>query len=327
MTAPADANPEHLIPSRLNLTIAAIQVFAALGLLSLVSHAPTLGTQLVATGAFCLLGQSLFSLIHEAEHDKLHPDRRVNDVVGVLLSALFPGSFSILRAGHLTHHGRNRTDSELIDYYRPDEGRWGKTLKYYTVFLGTIWFGVVALSALTCFLPARYFRLPDDHARGADVATYLAFLADVKRWRVQAEAAFVVLFWGVMAHLLELGWPAVWAYVAFGVVWGSQQFIFHVRTPIHLIEGSWDLHVWPLFGWVLLHFNYHLTHHRHPRAPWTALPALAEEPPWRPYMLTWARLFLPPRPYALAWPQQLQTRGPLPPDPPDEFRRPQTEGS
>lgn len=321
--SPADPALARPIPAALNLAIAAIQLAGMLGLLWWVSHASSVFGLVFGLAAFCLLGQSLFSLIHEAEHDKLHPDPRVNVAVGVLLSALFPGSFSILRAGHLTHHGRNRTDAELIDYFRPHEGRWRKTFKYYTVFLGTIWAGIVALSVLVCFLPGRFFRLPEDHERGADVATYLSFLAEVKRWRVRAETAFVILFWGAMSHLLDLGWQALAAYGLFGVIWGSQQFIFHVRTPMHLVEGSWDLRVWPIFGWPLLHFNYHLTHHRHPRQPWIYLPELAEERPWRPYMLTWARLFLPPRPYAVAWPQQLLTRGPLPPDPPPEFQRPE----
>ncbi|MBK7758298.1 MAG: fatty acid desaturase [Deltaproteobacteria bacterium] len=72
-----------------------------------------------------------------------------------------------------------------------------------------------------------------------------------------------------------------------------------------------------------LRFNYHLTHHRQPMVPWSHLPDVAEEPPWRPYGLTWIRSWAPPRPMtAAAWPESWQRRGPLPQNPPPELRRP-----
>lgn len=311
------------VPGRLNLLLAGLCASGMVGVLALASasvSAPALG---LWAGAFALLGQPLFSLIHEAEHDKLHPHRGLNDAVGVLLSALFPGSFSILRAAHLAHHRRNRTDAELIDYVRPGEVRLFKTIKYYTLISGALWVGSPLLSMVAAFLPARVFKPAPEQPKDTDLGTFLSFMAGLAPWRLRAELAAVVGLWGGLVSVLDLRPGAVaLCYAAFAALWGSQQYVYHVRTPLHVVEGSFDLHMGPLARRWFLNFNYHLTHHREPHVPWVHLPRVAERQPWRPYLRTWARSWLPPRPFAAAWPQQLLTRGPLPPGAPPEFQGP-----
>jgi len=65
----------------------------------------------------------------------------VNEGLGWLLGALFPGSFSLLRAAHLVHHGSNRNDRELIEFVKPQESKALKTLHYYLCLLGVFWVG------------------------------------------------------------------------------------------------------------------------------------------------------------------------------------------
>jgi fatty acid desaturase len=280
--------------------------------LVLVTHGGSWWLRGFAVTAFCLMGHGLFSLLHEAEHDKLHPDRRINYLAGVWLGAFFPASFTILRAAHLTHHARNRSDAELIDYYRPGENRWLKTTKYYAMIGGGLWIGSVVLSILMCFLPSRYYPGHSVTVPGTNATTYLSFMNRADTWRIRREVTFGIALWLALTLLLNLNAAAVASYLIFGFVWSTQQYIFHVRTPLHLVEGSWNLHMWPFFSWLFLNGNYHLTHHRYPKMPWNQLPAVTEGKPQRSYLRTWAHSLLPPRPIADAWPQQFVPKGPLP---------------
>ena len=315
---------KHPIPTSTNLVMSAGVLVGMPFLLWCVTHTALLPVRLMALVAFCLMGQTLFALIHEAEHGHLLPSKRHNELLGVLLSALFPGSFSVLRAGHLVHHRRNRTEAEAIDVIRPGQSRLRRYATYYSMLSGVIWAGIVLLSVVMCLLPSRLFKLPRDHEQATNPHTYLAFLAEVPSQRqVWLEVLFVLGAWAAMSWALELSWVSVLAYVTFGIVWSSQQFIYHVRTPLHIVEGSWNLHMWRPFELLLLNTNHHLTHHRHPNVPWSHLPALAKERPWRSYLKTWAALALPPRGAEHAWPQQTIRRGPLPTPIPARFRRPE----
>ncbi|MCB9791352.1 MAG: fatty acid desaturase [Alphaproteobacteria bacterium] len=310
----------HPIPSGLNLALSAGVFLTMLALLPLGQALGGLGLAACAL-AFAVLGQSNFALIHEAEHDKLHADKRVNDAAGALLSALFPGSFTVLRAAHLMHHRRNRSDTELIDYYRPGE-RLAKTLKYYTLISGVIWVGSPIVSVLTCFVPGRWFKADPEHEDSTDLASFLVFLDGADPWRIRAEVALTLGLWAAMLSIVGLSWTTlVLFYGVFAFFWASQQYVYHVRTPLHLVEGSLDLRMNPALGWLWMHFNYHLTHHRRPKVPWLYLPQVAEQAPTQPYLRTWLTSWRPPRPYARAWPQGFIARGSLPADPPAEFQR------
>ena len=280
--------------------------------LAVLAHADATWARVAALAAFCVLGHSLFSFIHEAEHDKLLSGRGANALAGAWLGAFFPASFTVLRAAHLAHHARNRTDEELIDYYRPGESRLLKTAKFYGLLAGTLWLGTAVLSVLMCFMPSRLLPAPSRGEGDADFKSYVSFVSRTDAWRIRGETAFTITLWFSIAWLLGLGKESLVAYLMFGFIWSTQQFIYHVRTPRHLVEGSLDLHMTPFFALLFLNMNYHLTHHRYPRAPWNALPALADRQPTASYLATWGRSLLPPRPIALAWPREFMAKGPLP---------------
>ena len=74
-----------------------------------------------------------------------------------------------------------------------------------------------------------------------------------------------------------------------------------------------DLHLWPPFELLYLHFKYHLTHHVAARVPWIDLPKIAAEPPpTRAYLATYLEQWRPPQPLEEAWPPRFQASGPLP---------------
>jgi len=100
-------------------------------------------------------------------------------------------------------------------------------------------------------------------------------------------------------------------YAAFAFSWSSQQYIYHVRSPRHLVEGAFNLRLSRPFELLYLNFNYHLTHHRAVSVPWIHLPRVAGRPPVREYWMTYLKLWAPPEPVSSAWPVQFQARGQL----------------
>ncbi|HEY2518124.1 MAG TPA: fatty acid desaturase [Polyangiaceae bacterium] len=309
----ATANP-YPIPARLNVALSIAQVAGALALVAAASHAPNPLLFGLAVLAFAFWMQMGFSLLHEAEHNKLHPRRAVNDALGIALAALFPGSYQLLKVAHLSHHKKNRSDAELVDYVRPSEGTVGKWVQFYALVCGLVWIGVPLLTLIVVVVPWGLLgngQSPDVQPTGGP-ALYLAFVREVGAWRVRGEAALTVAFgWGAF-HFLHLTWPAVLAcYAAFAFSWSSQQYIYHVRSPRHLVEGAFNLRLWKPLELLYLHFNYHLTHHRAVSLPWIHLPRATREAPTMGYLETYVRLWAPPQPVAEAWPVEFQGSGRL----------------
>jgi Fatty acid desaturase len=100
-----------------------------------------------------LLTNSFWSLIHEAIHDLLHPDRRVNTAMGRLFSVMFGSPLRILRSSHLLHHKLNRAPMEGTEYYEKEQTSFAAAcFGYYFQILGGLYL-VEFLSPLLFFLP------------------------------------------------------------------------------------------------------------------------------------------------------------------------------
>ena len=233
------------IPARLNVALVLGYAASSLGLLVVASRtwppqfAGSIVPFVLAMAGFSLIFNTGFGLVHEAEHFALHPHRRVNEGLGWLLGALFPGSFSLLRSAHLVHHGSNRNDRELIEYVKPGESKNLKTLHYYLCLFGVFWVGTPALSLALCAVPGRAFGPRGEEPSSGSAAGFLAFLEDLSPQRVRMEGAAVVVFWGLAAWALQLSLaPTLAMYALAGCFWSSQQFIYHVGTPRHLVEGT-----------------------------------------------------------------------------------------
>jgi fatty acid desaturase len=141
----------------------------------------------------------------------------------------------------------------------------------------------------------------------------MQFLNSVNPMRIRRDLLVTVVVWTLAGLLLnfKLSHLAV-CYTAFAFCWASQQYIYHVRTPRHVVLGAVDLHLWRPFELLYLHFNYHLTHHVAAWVPWIYLPKIAAKQPTRGYLATYLEQWRPPEPLEKAWPPHFQASGPLP---------------
>jgi len=302
------ARPNHAIPARLNLALALGVLVTAVALLALAAR---LGFPwLLAVGlVYSFLLLTNYALLHEASHDLLHPDPRINDGVGMLLGWLFPVSFTLLKVTHIVHHCCNRTDHEMFDCYYPGDNRLVKTVQWYGVLTG-LWWLLIPLGSLLLALRPDWLRSPP-FRQARTTAVLFDDLGPDEMRRVRLEVLLGIGFWGLLSVALGLGWQALLTlYLCFAVNWSTRQYVTHAFSPRRVRDGAWNLRVSRPMGWLLLNGQWDRVHHQHPHVSWLGLPRLAaglayDRGYWRQYLSLWGG----PRPCREPGPRPLSRRG------------------
>jgi fatty acid desaturase/ketosteroid isomerase-like protein len=282
---PAAPRRSWPIPVTSNIAIAFGAISVATACLGLAGNASDWIVVAAAAFAFSFANNTIFSLLHECVHRSFSPNRRLNDVAGVLFAAFFPTAFTIQRVSHFGHHRRNRTDLELYDYFLPHQSRWLKTYWIYCLLTGFYWaiIPVAGLVYVVCPFAFRSRWFQDGPARWWGFRAFVRDIADEPVARVWPEAAFTVGWQVLLWHLLDLDWICWLAcYWAFGLNWSSLQYADHAWSPRDVHEGAWNLRFWPITALIFLNYNYHLAHHRSPDVPWLHLPRLVRRDDPRP---------------------------------------------
>ncbi len=290
---------------RHNVVVLACQTLAWAATLLALDRALALGTALGAALAagllafFAMLMQGVFSLMHEYFHRNAHASRRANYVIGVVASTLFGTSATLHRVHHWGHHLRNRTEAERGEFVHPSESRAGKTALYYFAICGGLWLGGLVFPLLSLFIPYRFVRAL---ARTKRFNTYAAAHEQFKPrdWTaMRVEALGLYLFWGaILASGVVAPATLLVAYGVFAFSWSSLQWAYHLRTPLHIIEGAYNLRAPRPVRALWLNFNYNLTHHRRPDLPWQELPDATELRETQPLWYRWALMAKPPVPFS-----------------------------
>lgn len=112
---------------------------------------------------------------------------------------------------------------------------------------------------------------------------------------MRLEGLGLLAFWIPVA--LVGPWSAatlVTAYAAFAFSWSSLQWVYHLRTPLHVVEGGYNLRLPAPLRWLWLSFNMNLTHHRRPYLPWQELYAASNQAETQPLWYRWLLMFVPP---------------------------------
>ncbi len=283
------------LPARRNVALAIAIVAAAL-FLQWWAARQTSAWAVAGIGVlFSFLLLPLYSLLHEAEHRLFNRDARVNDAFGVALAALFPGSFSFLRACHLGHHRRNRSDVERFELLLPGDAAAARTAAFYALFLGGFWL-LVPLATVALVVWPRLLRAQIVQDAPEAAAMVNGVRAGFVR-RIRLESLAVVALHVALFFALELRVVTVLAlYGLFALNWSSQQYVTHAYSPRDVKNGAHNLAAARAYEMLLLNFNWHLAHHQNPAVPWNRLPAFEDTSRARPgYLRAFLRFWRGPR--------------------------------
>jgi fatty acid desaturase len=279
----------YVVPNAANAVIALLQVAAIAGCCLLAARVALWWEVALLAAGYGILMNSVYSVIHEAEHGILFSNRWMNDAAGVAMALFFPAPFHLIRQGHIGHHLRNRSDDEAFDLYFDGEHAVWKWLQLYGILTG-MYYAVVALSNLIVLVvPFVMKRQIFEFDRPS-----AAFMASLNMGRIRlmqaeglaAAALHVTIVW-------SLGIP-VWHYVAmyasFGFMWSAMQYVHHYGTERHVTRGARNLWIFAPVDKLWLNHNWHQTHHEHPTVPWRYLPEIGKQENPRRGFLLWAYL-------------------------------------
>ena len=274
------------IPARLNLAIIIGQLLAMAACFFGASRVHS-GWSLAGLALiFGIVMNSVYSIIHEAEHAILFPNRRWNDLAGSLMALFFPAPFHLLRQGHLGHHFRNRSDDEAFDFYFEEDHRLWRFLVLYGILTGCYWLVVVSSNVVFLLLPFAVNKKYWEFDRPS--VAFMESLNPSYRRLIQLECLGVILLHSLIIWALHIPfWKYALMYFGFGLTWSAMQYVHHYGTERHVTRGARNLRLCEPIDRLWLNHNWHLAHHEHPTVPWIYLPALgsAEQAAKRGFLL------------------------------------------
>lgn len=281
-----------------NLLVLLFQLSSWCACISVINSEAHIGIKIVVMIFFCLMMQGVFSLMHECYHDLGHSNKRVNSIMALLSTTIFGTSSTLFKINHIGHHYRNRTRHEIIEFIYPDESRFKKTVQYYFGVFGGIWLlsfiGLIVLP-FTPFSASKIFAVNEDDNTYSESFSKFS----KKDWlRMKGELLFTILFIGGFTYLFSWKWQTLLiCYACFAFSWSSLQWVYHMRTPIDVTEGAYNLRLPTPIRWLFLNFNYNLTHHREPNLPWQDLYKASNQEETQPLWYRYILVFKAPEPF------------------------------
>ena len=282
--------------SRINMLVLCAQLIGWASLITLFHQDIHWLFKIPIAFLFCMMMQGVFSFMHECCHDHGHHlNRKLNWTMGWLASCIFGTTFTLININHEGHHVRNRTRSELVDYILPGESRLKKTFYYYAGVLGGLWLLTFIGGLLIPFLP---YKLARKIAIDKENITYTQAFDDFRPrdfGLMRLEFILNILFWAAAIYVMQWEWQNLLIlYGCFALSFSSLQWVYHIRTPIDVTEGAYNLRAPKWLRLLFLNFNYNLSHHRNPAHPWQELYAVSNQEETQPLWYRYIHLFAPP---------------------------------
>ncbi len=281
---------------RLNLALCLFLHLFAFSLFWLASHSELMITFGIAI-IFSYAMLTNYCLLHEASHNNLHSNRKLNWLLGTLTGCLFPVSLSFYTNGHLFHHMNNRSEYECFEYYNPDDPWHSKLLRHlqwYAIVIGTHWAFIPIMSFIAASLPWVLRLWPLNQF----ISTKRIFdRLDSKHLKfITIESLIVILYWSIIWLALDLSLLSLAImYACFAFNWSTRQYVAHAFTPLDRDTGALNLKVSRFMEKLLLYSNWHLLHHQHPDVPWYELAELSDGQPEKSYFKQYIRLWNAPK--------------------------------
>ncbi len=273
------------IPKYINLAVIVAQLAAMFAIFYGAAVATEWWQLALLAATFGIVGNSVYAIMHEAEHGLLHPNRRMNTVLGSFMAMFFPAPYHLIRQGHLGHHQRNRSDDEAFDLYFASESAFLRWLQLYGILTGFYWCVVALSNVVVVLCPAIMTRRHWEFNRPSAA---LMDSLNPRYWRIiRLEGLLVILLhsaivWGLDIPILHY----FVVYFGFGFSWSAMQYVHHFETSRHVLRGARNLWFLAPIDIIWLNHNWHLTHHQQPTVPWIYLSTLGkEQDPNREFMI------------------------------------------
>jgi fatty acid desaturase len=270
---------DNQIPTRRNIVIVAAQLVALAACFTFARRIHGFWPIAAFAAAFAILMNSVYSIIHEAEHAMLFPNRRANEAAGIIMALFFPAPFHLLRQGHIGHHLRNRSDDEAFDlYFEGDNAVW-RWMVWIGILTGMYYLLVVVSNVIAAAFPfvldRRHFNVERHVKLDRPGAAFLeSFNASHLRW-IRLEGIAAIALHAVILCVLHVPWLTYLAvYGIFGFSWSAMQYVHHYATERHVTRGARNLRLFAPIDALWLNHNWHRVHHEHPTVPWIHLPRL-----------------------------------------------------
>jgi len=263
------------IPARQNLVIACSQLVVLPAILWAAGQVHQGWGIALFSLSYGIAMNSGYAMLHEAEHNLLHPNPMLNQTMGALLALFFPAPFHLIRQGHIGHHIRNRSDDEAFDLYFEDENQFWKYLQLYGTLTGMFWVLILVTNFVVLVKPTiitpRYTRF------NRPTEAFLESLNPKYRRLIQLEALAAILLHASMIYFWKiplLNYAAVM--FGFGFIWSAMQYAHHYGTVRDVQKGAMNLKTFRLLDLLWLNHNWHLNHHMRPTVSWLYLPRLSD---------------------------------------------------
>jgi fatty acid desaturase len=219
-----------------------------------------------------------WALLHEGIHKILFSNLRANELTSRLIAVLMGTSFHALRFGHLMHHQLNRK-------LHPEQkiGSAKDAFMYYLnltigVYAYEVLYGwiLTLLPRHSCMDSSRSFFLKGYENVILSGERFFYIRGNIHLVRMDtilSIALYAGAFYAYGPH-----WP--WLVMFLGIralVLSFMDNIYHFDTPRDNSKAGKELAVSPALSMLLLHGNYHETHHLNPTVHWVDLPAVNRE--------------------------------------------------
>ncbi|HEY8668880.1 MAG TPA: fatty acid desaturase [Tepidisphaeraceae bacterium] len=278
------ADKTQPIPNAANAAICMLQLAALLGAFVLAAHLRQWWQVAVLAVGFGVLMNSVYSIIHEAEHAMLFSNRRWNEAAGVAMALFFPAPFHLLRQGHIGHHLRNRSDDEAFDLYFDGDNVVWRWMCWFGILTGLYYVLVVVSTVAAAVCPfifdRKHFRIERHLTVDRASAAFLEAFNPSYLRRIWAEGIAAIALHTVIVRAFGIPLGRYLAmFAAFGFFWSAMQYVHHFNTERHVTRGARNLFIFAPLDALWLNHNWHRAHHEHPTVPWIYLPKLAQEGP------------------------------------------------
>ncbi|BBP00539.1 hypothetical protein SFSGTM_12470 [Sulfuriferula nivalis] len=222
-------------------------------------------------------------LIHEIAHQCLFQDRKINVLVGEVLSWICGAAYAPItriQRMHMRHHG-DRADVTLYDP-RPDFKRVPNILRKLIYILEWCYIPAVELVMHfhVMFRPFFNKRYKQERPRvilmGLSRVALFTWIYIQNPWGVVGFAIAYLIF--LMALFIADAYAHTYEF--FVVTDVNEKVARNGRNHAYDLQHTWSNLIserWPLLNLLNLNFGYHTAHHAKPAEPWYRLPELHQE--------------------------------------------------